>query len=90
MNWITHTNGLNHVKDRPVHLHANDISFSQSTAEKGKTTGTPVGSACSDGVVDWRKVIETVETCTVDIVFCVECGTVPDAIRNFEHLSKLT
>ena len=80
---------LNHVKDRLVHLHAKDISFSQSTAEKGKITGTPVGCACGDGVVDWKKVIETVKTCPVDIVFSVECGTVPDAIRSFEHLSKL-
>jgi sugar phosphate isomerase/epimerase len=77
---------LNHVKDRLVHLHAKDISFSQSTAEKGKTTGTPVGCACGDGDVDWKKVIETVKTCPVEIVFNVECGTVPGAIRSFEHL----
>jgi sugar phosphate isomerase/epimerase len=80
---------LNHVKDRLVHLHAKDISFPQSDAEKGKTTGTPVGCACGDGVVDWKRVIETVKTCPNDIVFSVEVGNVPDAIRSFEHLSKL-
>jgi sugar phosphate isomerase/epimerase len=80
---------LAHVKDRLVHLHAKDISFSQSGAEKGKVTGTPVGCACGDGVVDWKKVIAIVKTCPVDIVFSVECGNVPDAIRSYEHLSKL-
>jgi sugar phosphate isomerase/epimerase len=80
---------LSHVRDRLVHLHAKDISFSQSDAEKGKTTGTPVGCACGDGVVDWKKVIEIVRGCPVDIVFSVEVGNVPDAIRSFEHLSKL-
>jgi 3-oxoisoapionate decarboxylase len=80
---------LTHVKDRLVHLHAKDISFAQSGEEKGKVTGTPVGCACGDGVVDWKRVIEIVKTCPNDIVFSVECGTVPDAVRSFEHLSKL-
>ena len=80
---------LTHVKDRLVHLHAKDISFSQSGEEKGKVTGTPVGCACGDGVVDWKRVIQIVKTCPVDIVFSVEVGNVPDAIRSFEHLSKL-
>jgi sugar phosphate isomerase/epimerase len=80
---------LSHVRDRLVHLHAKDISFSQSDAERGKTTGTPVGGACGDGVVDWGRVIEIVKGCPVDIVFSVEVGNVPDAIRSFEHLSKL-
>jgi hypothetical protein len=39
--------------------------------------------------VDWKRVIETVKTCPVDIVFSVECGTVPDAVKSFEYLSKL-
>ena len=80
---------LEHVKDRLVHLHAKDISFQQSGEERGKVTGTPVGCACGDGVVDWKRVIDIVKTCPVDIVFSVECGTVPDAVRSFEHLSKL-
>ncbi|MGZ9166856.1 MAG: sugar phosphate isomerase/epimerase family protein, partial [Anaerolineales bacterium] len=80
---------LTHVKDRLVHLHAKDISFSQSGSEKGKVTGTPVGCACGDGVVDWKRVIEIVKSCPADIVFSVECGTVPDAIRSFEYLSQL-
>ncbi|MBL8155185.1 MAG: sugar phosphate isomerase/epimerase [Anaerolineae bacterium] len=80
---------LEHVKDRLVHLHAKDISMQQSDAERGKTTGTPVGCACGEGVVDWKRVIDIVKTCKRDIVFSVECGTVPEAIRSFEDLSKL-
>jgi sugar phosphate isomerase/epimerase len=80
---------LSHVNDRLVHLHAKDISFSQSGEERGKVTGTPVGCACGDGVVDWQRVIDIVKKCPNDIVFSVEVGNVPDAIRSFEHLSKL-
>ncbi|MBA3074870.1 MAG: sugar phosphate isomerase/epimerase [Anaerolineae bacterium] len=80
---------LTHVTSRLVHLHAKDISFSQSGEEKGKVSGTPVGCACGDGVVDWKRMIEIAKNAPTDIVFSVECGTVPDAIRSFEHLSKL-
>jgi sugar phosphate isomerase/epimerase len=80
---------LEHVKDRLVHLHAKDISLEQGQAERGKVTGTPVGCACGDGVVDWARVIDIVKTVDRDIVFSVECGTVDQAVRSFEHLSKL-
>lgn len=80
---------LERVKDRLVHLHAKDISIQQSEAERGKTTGTPVGCACGEGVVDWQRAIDIVKTAPRDIVFSVECGTVPEAIRSFEYLSKL-
>jgi sugar phosphate isomerase/epimerase len=80
---------LERVNDRLVHLHAKDISIKHSEEEKGKVTGTPVGCACGDGVIDWKRMIDIVKKCPNDIVFSVECGTVPDAIRSFEHLSKL-
>lgn len=82
---------LEHVRDRLVHLHAKDISLAQGEEERGKVTGTPVGCACGEGVVDWQRVIDIVKPVAVDkdIVFSVECGTVPEAIRSFEYLSKL-
>jgi sugar phosphate isomerase/epimerase len=80
---------LAHVVDRLVHLHAKDISIKHSQAEKGKVTGTPTGCACGDGVVDWKRIIQLVKKSPNNIVFSVECGNVPDAIRSFEHLSKL-
>ena len=80
---------LTHVVDRLVHLHAKDISMAQSDEKLGKVTGTPTGCACGDGVVDWKRMIEIAKKCPNDIVFSVECGTVTDAIRSYEHLSKL-
>jgi sugar phosphate isomerase/epimerase len=43
---------LERVADRLVHLHAKDISVKHSEAERGKVTGTPVGCACGDGVIE--------------------------------------
>ena len=80
---------LTRVKDRLVHLHAKDISVRQSEAERGKVTGTPVGCACGDGVIDWKKVIEVCNTCQRDIVFSVECGTVEQAAKSIGYLKKL-
>jgi sugar phosphate isomerase/epimerase len=80
---------LERVKNRLVHLHAKDISMEQSNAERGKVTGTPVGCACGDGVVDWKRIMEIVKSTGRDIVFSVECGTIDQAVRSFEHLSGL-
>jgi sugar phosphate isomerase/epimerase len=78
------------VADRLVHLHAKDISVAHSDAERGKVTGTPVGCACGDGVIDWPRVIDIVRSgCPRDIVFSVECGTVEEAGRSLEHLKGL-
>ncbi|MBN1444408.1 MAG: sugar phosphate isomerase/epimerase [Planctomycetes bacterium] len=80
---------LEHVKDRLIHLHAKDITVEQSDAERGKVTGTAVGCACGDGVTDWKKVIEICKTCSRDIVFSVECGTIEQAERSVAHLKPL-
>jgi sugar phosphate isomerase/epimerase len=80
---------LTHVKDRLVHLHAKDISLKQSEAERGKVTGTPVGCACGEGVIDWAAVIEVCKTAPRDIVFSVECGTIDQAERSIAHLRSL-
>jgi sugar phosphate isomerase/epimerase len=80
---------LERVKDRLVHLHAKDISVQQSDSERGKVTGTPLGCACGDGVIDWKRVIDICRTAPRDIVFSVECGTVPQAERSIKHLKAL-
>ena len=80
---------LESVKNDLVHLHAKDISMVQSESERGKVTGTPVGCACGEGVIDWARVIEICKTCPRDIVFSVECGTVEQAKRSIEHLKSL-
>jgi sugar phosphate isomerase/epimerase len=80
---------LKRVAKRLVHLHAKDISVQQSGAERGKVTGTPVGCACGDGVIDWERVVEIVrKDCPRDIVLSVECGTIEQAQRSLEHLRR--
>jgi len=79
---------LERVLGRLVHLHAKDISIQQSGAERGKVTGTPVGCACGDGVIDWAKVAAICRKAPRDIVFSVECGTVDQAAKSIEHLRK--
>jgi sugar phosphate isomerase/epimerase len=81
---------LRRVVKRLVHLHAKDISVQQGGAERGKVTGTPVGCACGDGVIDWQKVIQIIrKDCPRDIVLSVECGTVEQAERSIKHLKPL-
>ena len=80
---------LERVLDRLVHLHAKDISVQQSGAERGKVTGTPVGCACGEGVIDWARVIGICRRAKRDIVLSVECGTVDQAANSIAHLKKL-
>ena len=81
---------LERVADRLVHLHAKDISVAHSDAERGKVTGTAVGCACGDGVIDWPRVIDIVRNgCPRDIVFSVECGTPDQAARSLEYLKSV-
>ncbi len=81
---------LRRVARRLVHLHAKDISVEHARAERGKVTGTPVGCACGDGVVDWGRVTALLRReCPRDIVLSVECGTIEQAERSIRHLRSL-
>ncbi|MDR3199694.1 MAG: sugar phosphate isomerase/epimerase [Planctomycetaceae bacterium] len=80
---------LEQVIDRSVHLHAKDISTGHSDSERGKVTGTPVGCACGDGVLDWKRLTKIAKKCPNDIVFSVECGSIDEARRSLEHLKPL-
>ena len=72
--------------ERLVHFHAKDIATEHSDAERGKVTGTPVGCACGEGVLDWDRIVKTVQDqCPRDIVFSVECGTPEQAEKSLEH-----
>ena len=80
---------LERVCDRLVHLHAKDITVEHSQAERGKVAGTPVGCACGDGVIDWKRVIAICRRAPRDIVLSVECGTIDQARRSLQHLKSL-
>ena len=80
---------LKHVADRLVHVHAKDISVQQSASERGKVSGTPVGCACGEGIIDWAKVIEVCKGTKKDLVLSVECGTVEQAKKSIAYLKQL-
>jgi len=81
--------GLKAVQHLLVHVHAKDIAIKQAEAEKGKVTGTAVGCACGDGVIDWAKVIAILRQGGYDGVLSVECGTPAQAARSLAHLNAL-
>lgn len=80
---------LEHVLPRLVHVHAKDISIQQSRNERGQVTGTPVGCACGEGVIDWERVIRICCNAPRHIVLSVECGTIEQAECSLAHLKKM-
>jgi len=81
--------GLEAVLPKLVHVHAKDIGMAQAEAEKGKLTGTPVGCACGEGVIDWGRVISILRAGKYKGVLSVECGTSPQAAKSLTHLRTL-
>jgi sugar phosphate isomerase/epimerase len=81
--------GLATVLPLMVHLHAKDISIRQAEDKKGKVTGTPVGCACGDGVIDWARVCRILRDAKWEGVLSVECGTPEQARRSLEHLNGI-
>ncbi len=79
---------LEAVKGRVVHVHGKDIGGEMASQERGKITGTPVGVACGDGVIDWKKVVSILRSADYRGVVSVECGTVEQAKRSLDHLKK--
>jgi sugar phosphate isomerase/epimerase len=82
-------NGLRAVSRLLVHIHAKDITLQHAEAERGKVTGTPVGCACGDGVIDWGKVVAILREGGFSGVLSVECGTSDQAARSLAHLQSV-
>ena len=81
--------GLERVRNYVRHVHAKDISMEQGQKERGKVTGTPVGCACGEGLVDWERVLAILDPLDRDLFFSVECGTVDEAERSLTFLRKI-
>jgi len=81
--------GLEAVLPLLVHVHAKDISIRQAEDEKGKVTGTPVGCACGEGVIDWSRVVAILERGGFSGVLSVECGTPRQAQDSLAHLQTV-
>jgi sugar phosphate isomerase/epimerase len=80
---------LEAIAGRTFHMHAKDIELQQSKDERGKVTGTAVGCACGDGVIDWTRIVKILKKAGFNGVLSVECGTVEQAERSLKHLSKV-
>lgn len=81
--------GLERVRDHVRHVHAKDIGYEHSEAERGKVTGTPVGCGCGEGVVDFERVLDILDPLDRDIYLSVECGTIDQAAASLPHLEKV-
>jgi sugar phosphate isomerase/epimerase len=77
------------VRDRVHHVHAKDISLGHAEAERGKVTGTPVGCACGEGLVDWERVLRILDPLDRELFLSVECGTVDEAERSLAYLRRV-
>lgn len=81
--------GLEYVRDHVRHVHAKDISLDHSEAERGVVTGTPVGCACGEGMVDWDRVLKILDPLDRDIFLSVECGTIEEAATSLTFLTDV-
>lgn len=81
--------GLSAVSSLLVQVHAKDITVEHADAERGKVTGTPVGCACGDGVINWQRVVAILRSANFGGVLSVECGTEPQAARSLAHLNQV-
>ena len=73
---------------RVVHVHAKDIRGAL-LQQRGQVTGTPVGCACGEGVVDWGRVVSILQAHGYRGVLSVECGTPEQMRRSHRFLSHL-
>lgn len=80
---------LERCRDRIIHIHAKDITVEHSERERGKVSGTPVGCACGEGVVDWARCIDILKPLDRQVCFSVECGTPEQAAASLDHLKSL-
>jgi sugar phosphate isomerase/epimerase len=62
--------------------------MAHSKEERGKVTGTPVGCACGEGVVDWERVAKIMEPVDREIFLSVECGKIDEAARSITYLKS--
>jgi sugar phosphate isomerase/epimerase len=76
------------VVDRVVHVHVKDIPESQ-LEERGKVTGTRVGVAAGDGVVDLAGIIKTLGDAGYDGILSVECDTFEQAEKSLAFLAGI-
>jgi sugar phosphate isomerase/epimerase len=76
------------VADRVVHVHIKDIPASQ-LPERGRVTGTRVGAAVGEGMVDLPGVVAVLAKAGYAGVLSVKCDTAPQAKASLPTLNRL-
>jgi sugar phosphate isomerase/epimerase len=76
------------LADRIIHVHIKDIPESELPL-RGKVTGTRVGVAAGDGVLDLRSILKVLAAARYSGVLSVECDTWEQAQRSRQHLARL-
>lgn len=84
-----HYEGLARVRDHVRHVHAKDTDLLQSERERGTVTGSPVGCASGEGVVDFKRVLEILDPVDRDVYLSEECGTVEQAAVSLPYLESV-
>ncbi len=79
---------LRGIASRVVHVHIKDIPASQ-VHERGKVTGTRVGVAAGDGVIDLPGIVGVLAESGYQGVLSVECDTRAQAGKSLSHLERL-
>jgi sugar phosphate isomerase/epimerase len=76
------------IADRIIHVHIKDIPEAELPL-RGKVTGTRVGVAAGDGVLDLRNILKVLAAAGYAGVLSVECDTFEQAQRSRNYLSGL-
>jgi sugar phosphate isomerase/epimerase len=70
------------------HMHTKDISHDDAKRLRGKVRGM-LRCACGDGVIDWKRIVDTLTRADHDVVLSVECGSPDAATKSYTYLSAL-
>lgn len=79
---------LDQIADRVVHVHVKDIPESMLHL-RGNVTGTRVGVAAGDGVVDLAGILSRLHAENYQGVLSVECDTFDQAVQSRLYLERL-
>jgi len=79
---------LRGIADRVIHVHLKDIPAAQ-VSERGRVTGTRVGVAAGDGVLDLPGIIGVLAKAGYTGVLSVECDTLNQARRSLTRVERL-
>jgi len=79
---------LRQVAARVVHVHVKDIPESELHL-RGKVTGTRVGVAAGDGLVDLPGIVDVLAEVGFQGVLSVECDTAEQAQKSLDYLTRL-